>query len=317
LSEFDVPVTLRDATRVIHAGLPAPVQGAPFLPGPVFASAFHAQGGTTDAPFAYTREGHPTWENFERALGELEGGSATLFASGVAAIAAVFAVALRPGDVLAIAGDAYYGARGLAKAESEARGIGVREVVMAAFQPADLDGARLVWFESPSNPNLDVCDVAAIVRAAHERGALVAMDNTTATMLAQRPLEMGVDFSMMSDTKSLCGHADLLLGHVAVRDPGLHASLRDWRRKTGAIAGPMEAWLAHRSLATLSRCGSRVSATTPYASQRSWRETLPCVACAIRACPAIRRMHWLRARCAASVPCWASRSQTAARRSGS
>ena len=78
MSEFDVPVTLRDATRVIHAGLPAPVQGAPFLPGPVFASAFHAQGGTTDAPFAYTREGHPTWENFERALGELEGGSAFL-----------------------------------------------------------------------------------------------------------------------------------------------------------------------------------------------------------------------------------------------
>lgn len=251
MCEFDVPVTLRDATRVIHAGLPAPVQGAPFLPGPVFASAFHAQGAPTDAPFAYTREGHPTWENFERALSELEGGNATLFASGVAAIAAVFGVALRPGDLLAIGGDAYYGARGLAKAESEARGIEVREVVMPAFRPADLDGARLVWFESPSNPNLDVADVAEIVLAARERGVLVAMDNTTATMLAQRPLQMGVDFSMMSDTKSLCGHADLLLGHVAVRDPELHARLRDWRQKTGAIAGPMEAWLAHRSLATL------------------------------------------------------------------
>jgi cystathionine gamma-lyase len=108
-----------------------------------------------------------------------------------------------------------------------------------------------VWLETPSNPNLDVCDIAAIVERAHQAGALVAVDNTTATILAQRPLALGADFSVASDTKAMSGHSDLLLGHVAARDPNWMERVRQWRTLVGAAPGPMDVWLAHRSLATL------------------------------------------------------------------
>jgi cystathionine gamma-lyase len=108
-----------------------------------------------------------------------------------------------------------------------------------------------VWVETPSNPRLDVCDVAAVAAAAHAAGALMAVDNTLATPLGARPLEQGADFAMLSGTKSLVGHSDVLLGAVSVRDSSLAVELRSWRSHTGAILGPFEAWLAHRSLATL------------------------------------------------------------------
>ena len=114
-----------------------------------------------------------------------------------------------------------------------------------------MTGATLVWLESPSNPLLDVVDVAAIAALAHEAGALVAVDNTLATPLRQRPLALGADFSVASAAKQLTGHSDLLLGHVAVSDDERAARVRTWRTTTGAIPGPFETWLAHRSLATL------------------------------------------------------------------
>ena len=112
-------------------------------------------------------------------------------------------------------------------------------------------GATLVWVESPSNPKLDVADLDAVAAAAHAAGALFAVDNTLATPLGQRPLDHGADFAMVSGTKALTGHGDVLLGAVSVRDPALAVELRAWRSRTGAILGPFEAWLAHRSLATL------------------------------------------------------------------
>ncbi|HEX2233005.1 MAG TPA: PLP-dependent transferase, partial [Thermoleophilaceae bacterium] len=98
---------------------------------------------------------------------------------------------------------------------------------------------------------LDVCDVRTLSAAARERGAIVAVDNTFSTPLGQRPLELGADLSVTSATKYLAGHSDLLLGYAAARDGELADRLRDWRTETGAIAGPFETWLAHRSLATL------------------------------------------------------------------
>ena len=98
---------------------------------------------------------------------------------------------------------------------------------------------------------MEICDIAALAEAAHRAGALVAVDNTTPTALGQLPLALGADFSVASDTKSISGHSDLLLGHVAVRDPALHTKLDRWRTLTGAVPGPMEAWLALRSVATL------------------------------------------------------------------
>jgi cystathionine gamma-lyase len=118
-------------------------------------------------------------------------------------------------------------------------------------QGEHLEGARLLWIETPSNPTMDICDIAALSERAHRAGALVAVDNTTPTALGQRPLALGADFSVASDTKTMTGHSDLLLGHVAMRDPDLHAKIDRWRTLTGGIVGPMEAWLALRSIATL------------------------------------------------------------------
>ncbi len=244
---------MRDATRVVRAGLPEPVQGEPFLPGPTFISTTHLAGDPASAPYSYGRYDNPTWAGYERALADLEGGAdAVVFASGMAAIHAAMAVVLEPGAAVVLPSDGYYSMRALATERFGALGVEVREApTLGGAQGRLLEGARLLWLETPANPGLDVCDIAALASAAHEVGAVVAVDNTSATPLGQRPLELGADLSVASDSKALCGHSDLVLGHVAVRDPGWARRLRGWRSETGAIPGPMEAWLAHRSLATL------------------------------------------------------------------
>lgn len=243
---------LHDATRVVRAGVPEPAQGQPLLPGPVFAGPFHAAGDPATSAYTYGRFHNPTWTLYEKALGELEGGEAIVFASGMAATAAILGTVLKPGDAVVLPADAYYTTRVLAQGWFAQVGIEVRTAPTADGAQADcLDGARLLWLESPSNPRLDVCDIAALAARARERGALVVVDNTTATVLGQRPLLLGADFSLASDTKGIAGHGDLILGHVAARDPAQAQTLRTWRTQFGAVPGPMEVWLAHRSLATL------------------------------------------------------------------
>ena len=240
------------ATRVVHGGLPAPAQGAPFLPGPTLAAPYHLIGPSDASAYGYGRYANPTWTGYEDALGELEGGETVLFASGLAAVAAVLLPALAPGDVVVVPADGYPGVRTIALEQLRPRGIEVRVVPTedAAIRAA-MPGATLVWIETPSNPGLVVLDVAALAAAAHAAGALLAVDNTLATPLLQRPLELGADLSVSSASKGLTGHSDLVLGYVAAADPGRAAQARGWRSLTGAIAGPFEAWLAHRSLATL------------------------------------------------------------------
>lgn len=243
---------MRIGTHVTRAGLPHAAQGAPFFPGPTFAGPYHASGDPASAPFTYGRFHNPTWTLFEQALSELEGGPTTVFASGMAAVAAVFGVALRPGDMVVLPADSYYTTRVLADGYFAAMGVQVRLAPTAhEAQGQHLAGAKLLWLESPSNPGLDVCDIAALTAAAHAVGVLVAVDNTTPTILGQNPLALGVDFSVASDTKALTGHADLILGHVAASDPTWSDRIRTWRTQMGAIPGPMEVWLAHRSLPTL------------------------------------------------------------------
>lgn len=246
--------TLGDGTRAVRAGLPAPEQYEPTLPGPVFAAHFHLSGDPT-GPYTYGRDTNPTWTHLERAIGELEAPGesveTTVFASGMAAVSAVLLSQARSGDVIVLPDDGYQ-ALPLVRAQLEAYGVEVRTAPTGGdAQLAALEGARLLWIETPSNPGLDVCDVRRLVEAAHAGGTLVAVDNTLATPLGQRPLELGADFSVASDTKGMTGHGDILLGHVACLDPGLAAGVRRWRKVVGAIPGPMEAWLAHRSLATL------------------------------------------------------------------
>jgi cystathionine gamma-lyase len=241
-----------DGTRAVHAGHPQAEQGAPFLPGPTFAAPFHAAGDPAAVTYSYGRHHNPTWTRFEAALGELEGGRAAVFPSGMAAVTAVLLPVLRPGDVLVAPSDCYMSVRTIAEEHLAERGVEVRLVPTDTEAVLDaIEGARLVWLESPSNPGLDLVDLRLLIDRAHAVGALVAVDNTLATPLGQRPLELGADFSMSSDSKYVSGHSDLLLGHVACADDALADQVVHWRTHTGAIAGPFEVWLAHRSLATL------------------------------------------------------------------
>ncbi|WP_131741304.1 cystathionine gamma-lyase [Actinomadura roseirufa] len=240
-----------DGTLAVGAGRPEAERYAPPLPGPVFAAYYHLPGEAA-GPYTYGRDANPTWTLLEQAIGELEGGAeTTVFASGMAAVSAVLLSQVKAGDVVVMPDDCYMATRML-RERLESYGARVRMGPTAGdAQLGLLDGARLVWLETPSNPNLDVCDIRRIADAAHAAGALVAVDNTLATPLGQRPLDLGADFSVASDTKALTGHGDLLLGHVATRDAELAEDVRLWRKTVGAIPGPMEAWLAHRSLATL------------------------------------------------------------------
>ncbi|MEU4653544.1 cystathionine gamma-lyase [Streptomyces sp. NPDC023723] len=260
-----LPREAGDGTRAVRAGLPEPVKHEPTLPGPVFAAHFHLPGDPT-GPYTYGRDENPTWTLLESAIGGLEAPGlddveTLVFASGMAAISSVLFSQLRAGDAVVLPNDGYQ-VLPLVRAQLEAYGIEVRTAPTAGdAQLGVLEGAKLLWIESPSNPGLDVCDIRRLVEAAHARGALVAVDNTLATPLGQRPLELGADFVVASGTKQLSGHGDILLGYVAGRGGEAMTAVRRWRKIVGAIPGPMEAWLAHRSLATLQLRADRQNAT--------------------------------------------------------
>ena len=220
------------STRAVHAGLPAAEQGAPLLPGPVLAAPYHLRGDSDAAAYGYARDGNPTWSVVEAALGALDDAESVLFSSGMAALCAVLEPALgrrrRAGG----------GARrlpGRARGRDRpARAARRRGAVRADRHRGDRRGLRratLVWIETPSNPRLDICDIAAVAGAAHAAGARLAVDNTLATPLGQRPLDHGADAVMYSATKALSGHSDLVLGAVAVRDPEWAAALRGHARR--------------------------------------------------------------------------------------
>jgi cystathionine gamma-lyase len=239
-----------DGTRVVHAGLPEPVVGEPFLPGPVFAAPYHLDPVGGPGENGYARTEHPTRRALESAIGELEGGPALVFASGQAAITALLLSVLRTGDTVALPSDGYFTVR--AFAEGTLRGLGVDTLLVPTAGPyPDFAGVRLVLLETPANPGLDVCDIRSVAAVAHAAGALVAVDNTTATPLGQNPLALGADVVVASGTKALTGHSDVLLGYVATNDDGVHARIETWRKQTGAVPGAFDSWLAHRSIATL------------------------------------------------------------------
>jgi cystathionine gamma-lyase len=245
-----------DGTRAAHAGLPDAVPGRPFVPGPTLAAPYHLDpaNGPQAGIDGYGRSDNPSWRALESAIASLEdpagGAECVTFASGMAAISALLFTVLRPGDTVVLPADGYYKTRAFAAARLAPLGVTVVEAPTAGPYPS-FKNVRLVLLESPANPGLDVCDIVALAAAAHDAGALVAVDNTTATPLGQRPLALGADVSVASGTKALTGHSDLLLGYVCTRDPALVAAARDWRAETGGIPGGFDAWLAHRSLATL------------------------------------------------------------------
>jgi cystathionine gamma-lyase len=258
--------TMKDATRVVRAGVPDAVQGEAFRPGPTFAAPYHLSGDPATSPYTYGRYHNPTWSAYEAAISDLERAAATVvFSSGIAAVAATLGVTLSPGDALVMPSDAYYAARTLASGFFSSLGVEVRSAPTAGNAQLEfLPGARLLWLETPCNPALDVCDIALMAEAAHAAGALVLVDNTTSSCLGQQPLTLGADFSLSSDTKATTGHSDLILGHVSAREAAWGDKLRAWRTQMGSVPGPMEVWLAHRSLATLDvrlerQCGNALA----------------------------------------------------------
>ncbi|KQS57872.1 cystathionine gamma-lyase [Geodermatophilus sp. Leaf369] len=247
-----------DGTRVVRGGDGPVVPGAPLRPSPVFAAPYHLGEDPYAADF-YARPGHPTLRVFEEAVGDLDGGDCLAFATGMAAIsAAVFAV-VGAGDRIVIPSDGYYQTRALSTGELARFGVQVDQVptleIAEVAARGDLEGAAFVLLETPSNPELDVCDIAAVAAATQAAGAVLAVDNTTATPLGQRPLELGADITLGADTKALTGHSDLLMGHVSTarteRGRELQTRLKAWRDRTGNGPGAFDAWLAHRSMSTL------------------------------------------------------------------
>jgi cystathionine gamma-lyase len=243
---------LGDSTRAVRAGIPPAVPGASFVPGPVLAAPYHLDPELGPQPDrdGYGRMDNASWRHLESAIADLERAEeCVVFSSGMAAISAVLYTLVGAGDTVLLPSDGYYKTRSVAAARLAPLGVKVIEVPTAGPYP-DFDDVRLVLLETPANPGLDVCDIAALSAAAHAAGALVAVDNTAATPLGQQPLALGADISVASGTKALTGHSDLMLGYVCA-NPRLSGEIRAWRTDTGAIPGGIDAWLAHRSLATL------------------------------------------------------------------
>jgi cystathionine gamma-synthase len=205
------------------------------------------------SPRAYARDdGTPTWEALEEIVGGLEGGEAVSFASGMAGIAAVFDQ-LSTGAIVAVPDDCYQGVTGLA-ARGASQGRWKLERIAVEDTASWLRVGReadLVWLESPSNPLLVVADLVTICGAPRKPGSLLGVDNTFATPLNQRPLELGADVSFQSATKYIGGHSDLLSGVVSVRTPELATALRHSRELAGATPGTLESFLAVRGSRTL------------------------------------------------------------------
>ncbi|WP_320673160.1 PLP-dependent transferase [Patulibacter defluvii] len=246
------PAPLSPATRVVTAGLVPPVQGEPFLAGPVFAGPYHAAGEIDDSPHLYGRISNPGFERYEQALGGLDQGHSVVFASGMAAASAVLQRLLGPGDLLVAPNDGYPGVMQIAREHLALRGVGVR-LVPTDDEPIRraAKGASMVWLETPANPGLEVLDLEETIAVCRRAGAKVVVDNTLATPLRQQPLALGADLVVSSGSKHLTGHSDLILGHVSAADREVADELRQWRTLAGAVPGPFETWLAHRSLATL------------------------------------------------------------------
>jgi len=259
---------LAPASILVSAGRQPRIPGAGLNAPLVFSSSYHA-----DGPVDYARGGNPTWTAFEDALGALEDGSALVFSSGMAAIAAALSVAPR-GAVIVAPTHAYSGTGAILESfEKSGRAILRRvDISDTVAVIAALEGADVLWAESPTNPMLEVADLPRIFAAAHAVGAVALCDNTFATPLVQQPLSMGADVVVHSVTKYLAGHSDVVLGATVTansdRGHRFHEALAQHRLLHGAIAGPMETWLALRGMRTMHLRVERSSANAGVLAAR-------------------------------------------------
>lgn len=248
MEAHDHDAVLKPQTIAVKAGRPQSDADEPLNTPLVMASTYVA-GGTTE----YGRYGNATWEALESAVGQLEGGRALAFASGMAAVSTVLDL-VAPGETVVAARHCYQGTL-VQLAALEQRGlvkvvlvdIDDTEQVLAALS----DDVALLWVESPTNPALEVADLPALCDGAREAGVRIVVDNTFATPLVQRPLSLGADVVVHSATKYIAGHSDAMLGIVVTTDDDIWTAVDGRRRTLGAIPGTLEAWLALRGLRTL------------------------------------------------------------------
>jgi len=250
----DVPEDADFATRVVHAGLdPDPTYGS-VIPA-IHQTSTYAQSapGSFVEDYDYSRSANPTRSALEKALGQLERGSASAFSSGMAATHALITAVAGAGDHVVIPSDLYGGTYRLVDKVLTRWGLRytmVDQTDLDALAAAVREDTRLIWVETPTNPLLNIVDIEGVV--ARKSGALVAVDNTFATPANQRPLELGADAVVHSTTKYLGGHSDTVGGAVVVRDAALHEQVRFVQNAVGAVPGPMDCFLVHRGLRTLS-----------------------------------------------------------------
>jgi cystathionine gamma-synthase len=266
-------------TRAVHtASAVDPATGA-VTPALHLSTTFQrAADGSFPTGYSYIRDGNPNRSALETALAELEGGiSAVAFSSGMAASMAVFQ-ALRPGDHVIAPLEAYFGTPKLLREHFQPWGLEVSFVDMTdvvAIERAVQPNTRLVWTETPSNPNISVTDLAAVVEIAQRAGALVATDNTWATPFLQRPLELGVDLVMHSTTKYLSGHSDVMGGAVIAREEtAFSGRIRRMQKAGGAVPSPFDSWLVLRGIRSLpwrmrAHCANAMAIATFLASHPS------------------------------------------------
>ncbi len=241
-------------TRAIHVGQERDPQTGAVVPPLHVASTFVQPGAGVWSEFDYSRSGNPTRKGFERAIADLEGGIGGLaFASGMAAThCATMLLAAR--DHVVAGSDIYGGTYRLLHKVLNRIGVTVTlapSTDLAAFEAAITPATRLLWIESPGNPQMSITDIAAIAAIAQRRGVLLGIDNTFATPVLTRPLELGADIVMHSATKYIGGHSDLMGGALVVKDKSLYDKLYFLQNATGGVMGPFESFLASRGLKTL------------------------------------------------------------------
>lgn len=253
--------------RLLHHRRAGLNLGDPVVPPISLATTFHLPTSQGAAHY-YGRGGQPTWDAVEAQLSILEAAEVVTFPSGMAAITAALVCTLKAGAKVMIPADGYYVTRLLGRDLLEIYGVTVVQVPTLEMESADYSGFDAIYIETPSNPGLDVVDIASIAEKAHAAGAVLIVDNTTMTPVLQRPLDLGADLVVAADTKAPAGHSDALFGHVAGRSATLMARIREWRRQSGSIPGPFEAYLVHRGLETLEVRLSRMCASAQIIAER-------------------------------------------------
>jgi cystathionine beta-lyase/cystathionine gamma-synthase len=246
---------MKFATKAIHAGFDCHQHNRALMPPIYQTSAFAHDAVGEQLDFAYARTGTPTRAALEANLAALEEAQHGLaFASGMAAVDAVLRATLQPGDEVIAVADLYGGAYRILDKVMQPLGIKVTFADLsdaANLQAAISPQTRLVWLETPTNPLLNLVDVAALSAIAHAHGAKVAVDNTFATPYLQNPLQQGADIVVHSATKYLGGHSDVLLGLVAVNDEALFKAIKFIQNAAGAVPGPQDCFLTLRGIKTL------------------------------------------------------------------